>query len=145
MAQLTNNARKRPKNISRIKPGKDSRRIQIRLFVIQQWSSNWENFARKNTKALTIFKTGKLILKSVNIYSRVVENSWLQAMLWIRKYFFRIRIWITIRGSVTFNNGSGSRRPINCESGRIRILTLTFLWTEKKICRQIGTGTLENH
>jgi hypothetical protein len=52
-------------------------------------------------------------------------------LLWIRKYFFQIRI----RGSLILNIGSGSRRPINY--GSIRILP-GLLWPlDKRYC-QIG-------
>jgi hypothetical protein len=54
-------------------------------------------------------------------------------VLEIHKYFFLIRIC----RSVILNYGSGSRRPINYEHGQIRILSVHFVVTEKKICCQI--------
>ncbi len=47
-------------------------------------------------------------------------------MLWIQKYFIRIRI----RRSVNLIYGSGSRRPINYGSGRVKILLEHFVAAE---------------
>ncbi len=52
-------------------------------------------------------------------------------MLGIRKYSFRLRIWL--RGAVILTYGSGSKRPINYGSGRIQILHEHFCARWKKI------------
>jgi hypothetical protein len=69
-------------------------------------STSFFLWARLNCTSSTFCKV------PVRTYSLAV----LEAVLWIRKYFFRIRT----RGSVILNSGSG--RPINYGSGRIRIL-----------------------
>jgi hypothetical protein len=50
-------------------------------------------------------------------------------VFWSPKYFFRILI---------LNYGSGTGRPINYGSDRVRILPVLFAATEKKISWQIG-------
>ena len=61
-------------------------------------------------------------------------------MVWIRRYFFRIRI----RGSVILNyrSGSGSGRPIKCGSGRIRIIPWHVCGHFQNKCSQIGIKPL---
>ncbi len=61
------------------------------------------------------------------------------SVLWIRKYFFRIRI----HGSVFLNYGSGSRMQINYGSDRVRTLNGNF-WDRWKFFFQIRSKSLFN-
>ncbi len=83
------------------------------------------------TQHTPLIREGMDILKSIRAH-REEENNHLKAVLWIRKYFFRIRIRIPELG-IRIQKVNLNTDP--AESGSYP----DILWPIKKICCQMGS------